>query len=470
VFIIALRLVGWEVSSGWGDAPRPRFRPPRLRRDDDAFLRSRVIERKVAYATGSRLPALLLTDVHRTALAQIRANLLRSIFTLLGIIVSVAFLVAVVAVIQGMNAYVSENIANAMVGSNAFQVRRTPINVGLVEDEEIRKISRRPRITDRDAASVAAALPEAQAVAVQSGWPTPRTDVVWNGRTVSDVLIFGVTPGYQVVQDYRFTSGRALGDIDVSGHRAVAVIGADIAKNLFESVNPVGREIRIRGHRFEVVGVVAPKGRMLGQSFDGFVILPLTVYETIFGKRQTTTISVKMSSAAEVAAGMRRAEEAMRLSHRLRPGVANDFTVETADALIAFWKQLTSVLFAVVPVIVAIGVVVGGIVIMNIMMMSVNERTHEIGLRKAVGATRADIRRQFLTEAVMLASLGGAIGTSSGWLFALVIATASPLPARVTTWSVLAALTLGTSVGIIFGVYPATRAARLDPVTAMRAE
>lgn len=411
---------------------------------------------------------MLFSDILRTALAQIRANLLRSIFTLLGIIVSVAFLVAVVAVIQGMNAYVSENIANAMVGSNAFQVRRTPISVGLIEDEAIRRMARRPRITERDAATVADALPEALAVAVQSGWPTPRADVIWNGRTLGDVLIFGVTPGYQVVQDYRFTSGRPLTAIDVRGRRPVAIIGADVAKELFESVDPVGREIRIRGHRFDVVGVVAPKGRMLGQSFDGFVILPLTVYETVFGKRQTTTISVKMSSAAEVGGAMRRAEEAMRLSHRLRPGIANDFTVETADALIAFWRNLTAVLFAVVPVVVAIGIVVGGIVIMNIMMMSVNERTHEIGLRKAVGATRADIRRQFLTEAVMLASLGGAIGTTSGWLFAMAISAASPLPARVTTWSVLAALTLGTTVGIVFGVYPATRAARLDPVAAMR--
>ena len=413
---------------------------------------------------------MLFSDVLRTAFGQIRANLLRSVFTLLGIIVSVAFLVAVVAVIQGMNAYVSDNIAKAMVGSNAFQVRRTPINVGLVEDEDIRRMSRRPRVTERDAAVVAAAIPEADAVSIQSGWPTPRADVVWEGRTLGDVLVFGVTPGYQVVQDYRFTSGRPLNDIDVEERRPVAIIGADVAKDLFESVDPVNREIRVRGRRFTVVGAVAPKGRVLGQSFDGFVILPLTVYETIFGKRQTTTISVKMPTAALVPEGMRRAEEAMRLAHRLRPGAANDFSIETADALIAFWKNLTSVLFAVVPVIVAIGIVVGGIVIMNIMMMSVNERTHEIGIRKAMGATRADIRSQFLTEAVMLASLGGIVGTSAGWLFAIAISAASPLPAKVTTWSVLAALALGTSVGVIFGVYPATRAARLDPVTAMRAD
>ena len=156
------------------------------------------------------------SDVLRTAFGQIRANLLRSVFTLLGIIVSVAFLVAVVAVIQGMNSYVSENIANAMVGANAFQVRRTPINVGLVEDEAIRKMARRPRVTERDAAVVASAIPEAEAVSIQSGWPTPRADVVWEGRTLGDVLIFGVTPGYQIVQDYHFTSGRPLNDVDVT--------------------------------------------------------------------------------------------------------------------------------------------------------------------------------------------------------------------------------------------------------------
>jgi len=409
-------------------------------------------------------------DILATALAQIRANKLRSFFTTLGIIVSVTFLVAVIAIIQGMNAYVTENISNALIGQNSFQVRRTPISVGLYDDEQMRRLQRRPRITEADAAAVAAALPEAAAVSRQSGWPTPINDVMWRNRKIGDVTIFGVTAPYQIVQDYSFSGGRPLSDLDIRDKRRVAVIGADVAEKLFESVTAVGQDIRIQNQRFEVVGVVAKKGRVLGQSFDGFVLLPLPVFEMIYGRRLTTTVSVKMPTPDLVRPGMQRAEAAMRIAHRLRPGAENDFNVETTDALVSFWQNLTRVLFAVVPALVTIGVVVGGIVIMNIMLVAVNERTREIGIRKSSGARARDIRRQFLAEAIMLSTLGGAGGIFTGWMLAATISALSPLPARVTLWSVIASLSLGVGVGIIFGVYPAARAAKLDPIVALRAE
>src|SRR5579884_2022722 len=314
-----------------------------------------------------------LSEAILQALHTAWSHKLRSFFTLLGIIVSVAFLVAVVAVIQGMNAYVRERIGAAIVGANAFQVRRTPIRVGLIDDEEWRAIQRRPIIAPED---------------------------VWRDKTVGDAFIFGVTAPFQGVQDYQFAGGEPLTDVDVRERRPVVALGFDIADKLFpDPALAVGQKIRIRGQQYTVKGVIARKGKVLGQSWDGFVMMPLTTFEALYGRRQTTVISVKMPDAARVADGMLRAEEAMRIAHRLRPGQPDDFSVDTADALVSFWKNLTRLLFTVVPAVVAIGIVVGGIVIMNIMLMSVHERTREIGILKALGARRRDIRNQFLAEA-----------------------------------------------------------------------
>ena len=407
----------------------------------------------------------------RLALQSILSAKLRSFFTLLGIIVSVGFLVVVVAIIQGMNAYVRENLTGAMIGTNAFQVRRTPISVGLLSDEEIKAIAKRPLISREDAEAVARALPDAQAVALQSGWPTPVSDVQWGNRTVTNVLVFGVTPPYQLVQDYRFAYGTPLTDPDVRERRYTVVLGWDIARELFdEPATAVGKAVRVAGYQLTVKGVIAKKGRVLGQSFDGFVLIPFSTFEAMYGRRRTTVVSVKMASADELDGAMARAEEAMRVAHHLRPEGSDDFTVDKADALVAFWKSLTRVLFTAIPAVVGIGIVVGGIVIMNIMLMSVNERTREIGLRKSLGARRRDIRRQFLVESVILSALGGVLGIAGGWLLASLVAQFTPLPARITAWSVGVALALGAGTGMIFGVYPAARAARLDPISALRVE
>jgi putative ABC transport system permease protein len=412
-----------------------------------------------------------LSEALRLALQSIWSSKLRSFFTLLGIIVSVAFLVMVVAVIQGMNAYVRESITGALIGTNAFQVRRTPINVGLMDDEEIRAISKRPLITLEDAEVVRRAIPDARAVSLQSGWPTPVSQVIYRNRLVENVVVFGVTPPYQTVQDYQFAWGSPLADPDVRDRRDVVVLGFDVADRLFDDpAMAIDRKVRVGGRELRVKGVIAKKGRVLGQSFDTFVLLPITTFESMYGRRKTTVVSVKMTEARDIDDAMNRAEAAMRLAHRLRPGEPNDFTVDKATALVAFWRNLTQVLFTAVPAVVCIGIVVGGIVIMNIMLMTVNERVHEIGIRKAVGATRRDIRRQFLVESVVLALLGGAFGVIAGWGSAILVASTSPLPARVTLWSVGAALLLGAGAGVLFGVYPAARAARLDPINALRAE
>jgi putative ABC transport system permease protein len=408
----------------------------------------------------------------RLAIDSILSHKLRSFFTLLGIIVAVAFLVAVVAIIQGMNAYVRENLAGAIVGRNAFQVRRNPIQVGLIDDEELKTLQRRPIIAPEDLPYIERAVPDAEAIAVQSGWPPPQADIIWRNRSVGDAAVFGVTAHYVVVQDYAIGAGEPITEVDVRERRPVAVLGYDVATKLFgdDLGAAIERKIRLQGAEFTVKGVIAKKGTVLGQSWDGFVMLPFTSFEAVYGRRRTTVIAVKMPDAARVADAMHRAQEAMRIAHRLRPGEPDDFTIDAAEGLITFWENLTRVLFTVVPAVVVIGVVVGGIVIMNIMLMSVHERTREIGVRKSLGARQRDIRSQFLAESVTLALVGGAVGLAAGWIVAGLVNLASPLPARVTWWSVGLALGLGAGVGVLFGVYPASRAARLDPVVALRYE
>lgn len=412
-----------------------------------------------------------LTEALRLALRAIWTSKLRSVFTLLGIVVSVGFLVVVVAVIQGMNAFVSDTLTTSMIGTNTFQVRRGPISIGLMDDEQVRAIAKRPLVTVEDAEAVRRAVPEAVAVALQSGWPTPVGEVSHRDRTVINVLVFGITPQYQVVQDYSYFAGSPLSETDLSERRAVVALGHEIAEKLFDQPEAaVGKRVRLDGREVVVKGVIEPKGRLLGQSFDAFALLPFTTFEAAYGRRKTTVVSVKMATAKAIEGAMARAEEAMRVAHHLRPGEENDFTVDKADAFIQFWKRLTQLLFTAIPAVVAIGIVVGGIVIMNIMLMVVTERTREIGLRKAVGARRGDIMVQMLIESIVLSTLGGVVGTILGGGLAGAIAAATPIPASVEIWSIALGIGLTAAVGLFFGICPAMRAAALDPIEALRRE
>src|SRR2546427_11004295 len=243
---------------------------------------------------------------------------------------------------------------------------------------------------------------------LQSGWPTPTADVAWRNRTIGDAFVFGVTAPYQIVQDYRLAAGDPLTDLDVRERRLVAVLGFDVAEKLFDdAARAVDQRVRVRGWTFTIKGVIAKKGTVLGQSWDGFVMLPLSTFEAMYGRRQTTVISVKMPAAEQVNDAMQRAEEAMRIAHRLRPGAEDDFTIDTGEGLVAFWGKLTRVIFTGVPAVVAIGIVGGGIVIIDIMLMSVTEPARQIGILKSLGASRRDIRRQLLAESAILSLLGG---------------------------------------------------------------
>jgi len=263
-----------------------------------------------------------LSEALRLALQAIWSSKLRSFFTLLGIIVSVGFLVVVVAVIQGMNAYVKENLTGAMIGTNAFQVRRNPISVGLLDDEQVKMIAKRPLISEDDAAAVQRAIPDARAVALQSGWPTPVSDVVFRNRTVGSVVIFGVTPPYQVVQDYQMVAGDPLSEPDIRERRPVGVLGYDVADKLFDRpASAVGQRVRIAGRELVVKGVIAKKGRVLGQSFDGFILMPFSTFESFYGRRKTTVVSVKMRTAEEIEPATRIASSARAIAGSISSAV-----------------------------------------------------------------------------------------------------------------------------------------------------
>jgi putative ABC transport system permease protein len=413
-----------------------------------------------------------LSEALRLALSSIWTHKLRSFFTLLGIIVSVAFLVAVLAVIAGMNTYVRRNVVQAFAGSNSFQVRRDPLLTGFSFDElELERIARRPRIVQQDVDAIRRAVPDARAVAIQSGFPPATSDVEWHNQSVDEVLTYGVTAPWHIVQDHQFAFGHGITDVDVFERRPVVVLGWDVYQQLMGGrVDPVGERLRLNGREVTVIGVIQKRGTVLGVSRDNVALLPLSVWESIYGRLSSYVVYVKMADVSQLPGAMARAEEALRIRRHLRPLQEDNFTIETSEALLGFWTRITGLLFAIIPSVVVIGVLVGGIVIMNIMLMSVGERTHEIGIRKSLGARARDIRRQFLMESTAMALLGGVLGVLGGALFAWAIAAVTPLPARISVASVIGSLVLGATVGLVFGVVPAARAARLDPVLALRAE
>ena len=407
----------------------------------------------------------------RLALTQIRVQKLKSFFTLLGVMIGVMFLIAVVSVVEGMSKYMEQDLVGKLIGINTFELRHRPyFNIGDVDEAEWRSWRTRPRLTDDDIAPVAAALPPAarwyvQAqdnVQIESKYARPR---------MAEVL--AVTGEYFAVKNLAVSSGRPLTAQDHEQAIPVVVIGKDVADHFFPGVDAVGRQLKIGDLPYSVVGVAEAQGSTFGVSNDRFVIAP---YETPVKRllnRQRGVIDaiiVQAPRADMIEPLKEEVRQAMRIRHKLRPGQKDDFSLTTSESALAFWNKLKGYLVIAGVALPAIGLVVGAIVIMNIMLVAVAERTREIGIRKALGARRRDILAQFLVESATLSALGAVLGVAMGAALALLIKTASPLPTTVALWSVFVAVGIGAGVGVVAGVYPASRASRLDPIAALRQE
>jgi putative ABC transport system permease protein len=397
------------------------------------------------------------------ALGAIWANKLRSFMTVLGNIVAVTSIVTVVTLIQGMNAMVSTAIISD-VGADSFTIQRQP-PIRNEDDEE--RTRNNPILTMDEADAIRAYSPLVAAVMGQTG---RGGTVAYRNTELNQVTIQAVTSEYINFSNFNAERGRLMSPTEVTRGAAVAVIGWDTADRLFGQNDPLEKVIRVEGMPFRVVGVSKKQGSFFGNSQDTFVIMSLVNFQKIYGTRQSLQIVVKPRSTDDVKAAMDDATVALRVKRRLKPGERDNFGIFTSDTFLNLYKQATSGIFAVLVGVVALSLVVGGIVIMNIMLMVVSERTREIGLRKALGARRADILSQVLTESVTLSIFGGIVGIGLGFLAALTISAVTPLPARLEPWSVVLGIGITAGVGLFFGIYPASRAAALDPIEALRRE
>ncbi len=396
------------------------------------------------------------------ALGSIRANKLRSFLTLLGTIIGVASVIAVVSFVEGMNQYVTNKLLNA--GANVFWVDKYGF---ITTQEAFEDAQRRPDVTLDDADALAKTVVHAAMIVPEVGTSAP---VRYRSKVVRGIGVQGKGIGYDVVSDLTIGSGRHLAPLDDQRRRDVCVIGPEVAEELFANLDPIGRAIRVGEREFEVVGVTKAKGKLFGQSQDRFVVVPIRTFMKHWMERGSLTINVKSADAASIDLAQQEVRNVMRARRHLRPGAPDNFGISTAETYLELYRTLTGGIFIVTIGVAAISLVVGGIVIMNIMLVSVTERTREIGVRKALGARRRDILGQFLVEATTLSLAGGVIGVALGGSLALLVGAVSPLPAALSLPAVGLGIAMSTLVGVFFGSYPAVRAARLDPIESLRYE
>jgi len=404
------------------------------------------------------------------ALGMIRAQKLKSFFGVLGVIIGVMFLITVVSVVEGLNKYMEEDFAKAVFGLNTLTVQRQP-SVSFESDPEYwRAMWRRPRLTLQDADAIEAGLTVPAIVGVASDGN--GTIISEQGIEVSNVWLTAASAEFFTIRDYEIERGRLFTAPEDRMGVPVVVLGWDAANKAFGALDPLGRTVRINGAQFRVIGVLKKQGTLFGMSLDNQAIAPSrsVMSRSVNPRGYVDNILVRPNVDTDLEQARMDIEAVMRIRHQLRPGEDNDFAIDTAEDSLSFWQTIKRILLIAFPGLVSIALVVGGIVIMNIMLVSVTERTREIGLRKALGARRADIMWQMLVESATLSGLGAAIGIGIGLALAKLVEAVSPLPAAISPFWMAVATIMGVTVGVVAGLYPASRASRLDPVVALRQE
>lgn len=398
------------------------------------------------------------------ALETLRTHKMRSFLMLLGIVLSVSTLIMVVALISGVNGYVANRIAN--LGSNVFLVLRFPIITDV--DEMVKATRRNKPITWDDYVYLRDNSKLALRVGAQAN-VFGRTKA--NGQTVEDTTVYGVTANIGDMKTQGPASGRYITDVDDQHRSLVALIGSDIADKLFPGADPIGREIDVDGRPYEVIGVGKPIGTVLGQTQDNYVYIPIETWLKFYSTGVTSlAINVQTRGGDWMARTQEEAQALMRARRHLHPNEPDNFGVLDGGSLVGLFQRVTGALAASMVGIVAVFLVIGGVVIMNVMLATVIERTREIGLRKSLGARRSDILLQFLTETAVMSTIGGLLGVALAYVFAWLVAANTPVPMHVPISAVLIALGVSTAVGVFFGLYPANKAANLSPIEAMRQE
>jgi putative ABC transport system permease protein len=398
------------------------------------------------------------------ATSSLWAHKLRSVLTLIGVVIGVAAVIAVVSLINGANKYVATRVFR--LGADVFGLAKQPSIVTNVDD--FLEFQKRKRLTYDDYQAVRELCKSCKEIGASIGG---RLEVKSGLNSLKDTNLRAWTPQMAELYDVDLVAGRHITETDLQDAAPVCVIGNDLVENLLPGVDPIGREVRWRNIPCQIIGVGKKEGSALGNSLDNWIILPLSTYNKEYGTQQDSLrVTARAGSAATIQESVDEVRQIMRGRHHLAYNAKDDFAVETSDSFLSLWKDISSSFFFVTIAIASISLVVGGIVIMNIMLVSVTERTREIGLRKALGARSGDILRQFLIESSTIALFGGALGVLFGVLLAELVSLVSPLPSAVQLWSVMGGLLVALSVGLFFGTYPASKAARLDPVVALRSE